>query len=281
MRRAYHRAMDRPRHPFAPPPAAAPRIAPVHGAHADLACRLCGQPLSALQRRRGDVCDAMDCRRRAVDELRKAEREQSLADAVLRACDDWNEPALRAAPVVWLSDHDARLVAATADELAEQRDYLIGLEAAAAGPDPMRIDGEPPSADDSADPAIGHRLCAFCAGRCCRTGGQHNAFIRADLMRRWLLRHEGRAWADAVDDYLRRIPERHASGSCLNHGERGCTLPREMRSDICNEYACDPLVRVRTLATADPALQVVAAVVKEHGLRDAAVVSAAGIRAIG
>ncbi len=263
----------------AAPSAASPATA-ARGAQAPRACRLCGLPLTALQRVRGDICDAMDCRRQATDARRKAEREAELGAAVLRAADDWNQPSLRTAPIVWLSDNDARLVDVSAADLAEQRDYLIGLEVAAVGPDPLPpVDADfDPGDRADADPVVGHRLCAFCAGRCCRLGALHNAFVRADLVRRWLVRHEGRTWADAVDDYLRHIPRRHANGSCLNHGERGCTLPREMRSDICNEFACDPLVSVREFAAVDPACEIVAGVVKGHGLRDAAVVSAQGIR---
>ena len=272
--------MDRPRQFPVTSPVTSSASSPaafVHGGHAGRACRLCGQPLSALQRVRGNVCDAMDCRRQSIDERRKAEREAALDASVLRAADDWNQPSLRTAPIVWLSDSDAHLVDVSADDLAEYREYLIGLEVAAVGPDPLSVEDTDPGADDDGT-VVGHRLCAFCAGRCCRLGALHNAFVRADLVRRWLVRHEGRTWADAVDDYLRHIPARHASGSCLNHGERGCTLPREMRSDICNEFACDPLVRVREFAAADPACEIVAGVVKRHGLRDAAVVSAQGIR---
>jgi hypothetical protein len=31
------------------------------------------------------------------------------------------------------------------------------------------------------------------------------------------------------------------AGSCINHGATGCSLPREMRSDTCNDYFCNPM----------------------------------------
>ncbi len=248
---------------------------------ASFACRRCGAPLSALQRLRGDVCDAMDCRRRAIDDLRRAERTAALADAVQKAADDGSEPGLRNAPVIWLSDHDTRLVDATDAERAAQREYLRSLEAAAdSDPDSDDARGNRGDRTDAATPTIAHRLCAFCAGRCCRSGADHHAWLGADDLRRWLRHHVGRTWADAVDAYLRRIPDRHVAGSCLHHGEHGCTLPRELRSRTCNAYACDALAELRRLAAAEPGVRVVAAVVKSHRLHGAAMVSADGTRAL-
>ena len=55
-----------------------PAAFPARPATRAQACRLCGQPLSALARLRGDVCDAMDCRRRATDAITRGRREAEL-----------------------------------------------------------------------------------------------------------------------------------------------------------------------------------------------------------
>jgi hypothetical protein len=43
--------------------------------------------------------------------------------------------------------------------------------------------------------------------------------------------------------YLERIPATGYDGSCIFHGEHGCTLDRSLRSGVCNVYYCDMLGR--------------------------------------
>jgi hypothetical protein len=38
--------------------------------------------------------------------------------------------------------------------------------------------------------------------------------------------------------YADRVPAVGYDHSCLFHGERGCTLSRSLRSDVCNSYFC-------------------------------------------
>jgi hypothetical protein len=38
--------------------------------------------------------------------------------------------------------------------------------------------------------------------------------------------------------YVERVPEVGYEGSCIFHGKQGCTLDRELRSDVCNSYFC-------------------------------------------
>jgi len=46
---------------------------------------------------------------------------------------------------------------------------------------------------------------------------------------------------ELFDYYISMLPERTYSGSCVFHGERGCALPREMRSGLCNDFCCEGL----------------------------------------
>jgi hypothetical protein len=268
---------------IAPDPAAAPeRRGPSTSVLGERRCRLCGRTLTPLERVRGDVCDAMDCRRRATDARLRAELDAALDAARERAAAQWRMPGLRDAPVVWLVDHDKALAPVTPAELAEQRAYLMDLGCAAEGPDPM-----PDEVDESVDgggaptgPTAGNQLCALCSGRCCRLGGQQHAFLRAAPLRRWLSHHVGAAWADAVEHYMNLVPGWHAEGSCLYHGERGCTLPRGMRADICNDFECVPLERVQALSAADPGVAVLVGVARHFEMRDAALLSAQGARSL-
>jgi len=43
----------------------------------------------------------------------------------------------------------------------------------------------------------------------------------------------------ALASYLDWVPEESMQGSCIYHTDKGCALPRPLRSDICNAYFCD------------------------------------------
>jgi hypothetical protein len=48
------------------------------------------------------------------------------------------------------------------------------------------------------------------------------------------------------------LPEKSFKDSCVNHTEKGCSLPKNMRSHVCNDYLCDPLNNLRELFTQTP-----------------------------
>ncbi len=257
--------------------AASLRAGPV-GMRAQPACRLCGKALSALERFRGDVCDAMDCRRRAADAAMRARRESDIDALRSLAARAWDVPALAAAPVVWLTHHDEDLAPPLAAELADLREALMALEGDAAEP-PQMAAAEP--APGSAPAALGGHLCTLCRGRCCRLGLRGNAFLGAGQLRHWLAQQQPAAtWADAVDHYLGFVAAEHLDKSCLFHGAHGCTLPRERRSDVCNDFACDALERVRETAAAQPQAVVVVGIVQAQAMRSASAVSAQGSRTL-
>ena len=41
--------------------------------------------------------------------------------------------------------------------------------------------------------------------------------------------------------YLSHLPDASMAGSCIHHTRQGCSLPREMRSQTCNQFRCGPL----------------------------------------
>ena len=255
-------------------PTARFRAAP--GVRAPGTCRWCGRPLSALARVRGDVCDAMDCRRRAADAQAGARRAAHLDRVRAAAAGAWDAPALASAPVLWLRHHDADVTPPSDIDIAELRAHLMALEADAPAAT-SRDAGEP---DDAAAPAIGGHLCALCRGRCCRFGLHGKAFIEAHQLRDWLAQHPEAAWVDAVEHWLGHVAPVHLHSSCLFHAEDGCTLPRERRSDVCNQFACDTLEQLRDVAAAQPAAVVVVGIVASQVLHGAAVVTAQGSRTL-
>ena len=185
-----------------------------------------------------------------------------------------DQPALVAAPVVWLRDHPGDMAPPAAADVAALRAFLLALEGEAAG----TSDAPDPAAADAPRSALDAPLCALCRGRCCRFGLDGRAFLEPQHLRAWLARHPGAAWADAVGHWLGFIGAEHLRGSCLFHGRAGCTLPRERRSDVCNQFACDALEQARDVAAADPRAVVVAGIAASRELRGVAEVSRAGVR---
>ena len=87
---------------------------------------------------------------------------------------------------------------------------------------------------------VARTACNMCKGYCCKGGGEH-AYLDERVMARV---RQARPELDAravMRLYLDRVPEVGYEGSCLFHSEKGCTLDRSLRSDVCNVYFCDML----------------------------------------
>lgn len=245
-------------------------------------CRLCAAPLTALQRLRGDVCGAARCRLAAARERSRARRDEDLAERRDAAARRWQDDAVRHAPVVWLERHETRLVPLPAAMRRAQAAHLARLAAELSAAPGEGSDGPAGSADPGDpvppdDTPLAPALCGFCGGRCCRYGASTHGFVTAALLRRWLQRHPQATPAEAAAAYLRRLPRHHVEGSCPHHGRHGCTLPHEMRSDICNRYACDAL---RTLQDHPAQATVVAAMDRAEALGPVALLRAEGPRVL-
>jgi len=226
--------------------------------------------LTPLERLRGEVCDRLACRRQATDARHAAARAADLAARRAAAARVWQQPGLLAAPVVWLQPHAARLAPVSEDERGGQLAHLQALlDAEAVDAEPVATEPPPIEADGSAS-ALPGRVCAFCAGRCCRHGAFTHAFVDRTLLQRWVARHPGASLGDAAADYAAHLPREHVEGSCLHHTRNGCTLPREMRSDICNRHACDGLINAQQrVADGTPTGLVVAMPATDHVQRAA------------
>lgn len=111
---------------------------------------------------------------------------------------------------------------------------------------------QPPAAPAPvAEVRLGATLCGVCRGGCCPIGGEE-AFLTADTMRRVMRDRTELGPGDLLAAYLAHLPERSATGSCVNQTARGCSLPREMRSDVCNRYYCPALREWQAAQEADP-----------------------------
>ena len=120
--------------------------------------------------------------------------------------------------------------------------YRVRLQATIAAAFAGR--GMAPSQEERAAPAITSRLpghlCAACGGGCCTSGRDH-AYLTVSTIRRYIEQHPEVQPQEVFAAYHGRLTARTQAGSCIHHGANGCTLSRDMRSDICNHYACGQL----------------------------------------
>jgi hypothetical protein len=122
------------------------------------------------------------------------------------------------------------------------RSYLQRIieEARSLAPAPVQ---DLPAADATGGSGMAAHLCGFCGGGCCTKGGEE-AYLRADTMRHFVDRHPGISDEEVLAAYLGRIPPATRAKSCINHTATGCSLPRDMRSGICNRFSCEPLAHL-------------------------------------
>ncbi len=108
------------------------------------------------------------------------------------------------------------------------------------------------SGETAPAPVLG-QTCAACRGFCCLSGRESNAFIDAATIAR-VKRANPELDADEITAlYLNHLPVTSVLLSCVYHGEAGCTLPRAMRSAICNKTICSgQRALVEAMAAAEP-----------------------------
>ncbi len=128
----------------------------------------------------------------------------------------------------------------------------------------------------SRDPALPAEMvlggCSTCRGDCCTAGGTH-AFLRAEsLVRVRAQQAQLGEIADSMDAmtalYVAALPETHYEKSCVYHARFGCTLTRQLRSNLCNRYQCGELTQLsRALDAAGSSRAYVGAADSHHLLR--------------
>ncbi len=94
---------------------------------------------------------------------------------------------------------------------------------------------------DSRVQKISDRLCAACRGACCSSGGE-TAYLSPLSLRKASDAYPALDTAEIVSLYLSRLPSESIEHACINQTASGCSLPKTLRSDICNAYFCDPLL---------------------------------------
>jgi hypothetical protein len=242
------------------------------------------------------VCDSQSCRLKYFLDLseckhgheERARREQTAANRVAaeratrQIVSDWarveGQSDLSESPLALIPYAKSPLTNFSERRRRIFRDYLMRVLSEATRPpsDPPAttpIDAEVPI------PEVLGQICAFCRGSCCRHGGMH-AYLSADTLRRYMAANPGRRPREVLDDYLSRLGNRVVKGSCVYHGPGGCGLPREMRSNICNDFYCGGIHRFRRAIGDSPPATAILAAESEGSVRAVALMSEGKTRAL-
>jgi hypothetical protein len=218
-------------------------------------CSVCARPLTD-QELASRVCSAGACRhewiiarvqrrRLALAEHAHAFRATAAATARIDAPDRF---AIGIVPKLYarisrLPARRRRIIAAHLETLARQ---AAELRAQGIAPDRSEV----PTAPRHELAAVLGRACGRCRGYCCTSGADH-AYLRVETLHRWLDDHPDQDADAAVAAYLAYVGPRTVNRSCQFHRSDGCSLPRDMRADICNRFLCDGLVRISEAAPND------------------------------
>src|SRR5438093_1598470 len=106
--------------------------------------------------------------------------------------------------------------------------------------------------------------CPTCRGFCCALGGTR-AFLDVDTIRNFMAEHPGITAEETLASFMAQLPRRSFQNSCVFHGETGCALPQEMRSDVCKKYYCGGLKEFRQAPLAPEVTRVI--IVASNGRR--------------
>ncbi|AMW05661.1 hypothetical protein [Gemmatimonas phototrophica] len=118
------------------------------------------------------------------------------------------------------------------------RELLATMRQTTADQDDGLIEQPAPLSHDQTRVVVA--VCSACRGHCCTNGREH-AFLRVRTLRDYAAAHPEHTDEAIVQAYLAHLPTHALHPGCVYQGERGCTLPREMRSAICNSYLCTGL----------------------------------------
>jgi hypothetical protein len=144
--------------------------------------------------------------------------------------------------------------AVTPERLARYRAHLqqAALEASrmASLPAPQMPE---PIAEAAGASTLPGQLCGQCGGGGCTRGGDE-AYLAAPTLRRFMDAHPAAGADDVVAAYLAYVPAQAQDGARINHTGAGCTLPRALRSETCNVFACTALQSVLAAQRDDAAV---------------------------
>ncbi|MFT4808970.1 MAG: Fe-S-cluster containining protein [Paraglaciecola sp.] len=224
-------------------------------------CAHCKKTLSFIEHARSLYCEKPICQRAKV-QLYLAENKQRLTAQVIAELEKFikHTPARKlpsrlrkelkkTSPLIALLPANTNQLT----ELDQKRKLeflrhvsMIYKDVKTHNPSANRVYSEqldPPLPKDEAQ-LLGN-ACATCMGYCCRLGQTH-AFVDYPTLKHLLASQPAEfSEKDLLDLYSDYFPEQSYQNSCVFQGNKGCTLPRDVRSITCNNFLCDEVKKYR------------------------------------
>lgn len=88
--------------------------------------------------------------------------------------------------------------------------------------------------------ALNGMICEECKGRCCVNGGD-TALLQKETLMRYMNQNPELSAQQVFSQYEARVSNQTYADSCIHHTKTGCSLPREMRADSCNDFYCSTI----------------------------------------
>ncbi len=213
-------------------------------------CPFCGTVLTPDRIGTG-TCGSLECHDRMIEESgkailarKRAKHDEVSAEVFEAVADQITEAREHAAPdaLLWMvpAQHEP-LVPLPSERLARFREHLDFCAMMAFREPENAVDLETREKNEPDEAPLAGAACATCQGRCCKDRGGDTALLLPNDVARFRQRNPGVTSEQVIDAYLAHLPDVSTQDGCVYQGGQGCTLPREMRQDICNSYYCDSL----------------------------------------
>ena len=221
-------------------------------------CSVCGVEISRMAARMDHTCRGWKCRQQYHAQLQLRIRQSRVRESVRlqefqaklsqyreqHALEEGIDEAESFVPIC--VPGIVRLVIPVNEErklqLRENLKRLIedALELDTCQSEHRSIDRDATNSCEMSLPVLTGQACGICGGYCCTDGGDHG-HLTADVMRTYIDANPAVEPEDLIDKYLSYVGSKTYEDSCIFHGAGGCTLPRSMRSDVCNTHQCNGL----------------------------------------
>lgn len=239
-------------------------------------CCICDKPITHTQATLLHTCDHYKCRFAYLDQLRNEAKELDAKMEIKHRAFREKLDAIRdqAAAVEGISEPstfvpvcvprcDSEITEVSTERRAMLRENLLAVLAELVTSD-LANQQRPPdvpdasvtrvTGDDTSRPSelplVFAAACTTCGGYCCQQGAEH-AHLHASKFDEYLRSHPETDPNQLVEQYMHRVPSSAHENSCIFHAEDGCSLPRELRSDLCNRFECNGLVAIRDAVADD------------------------------
>lgn len=215
--------------------------------------------------------------REEKERIAAADEEESRADALLVAKlqESRSELSQKHIPTVSIPSGKSTLAPIGQERLSRYREHLVEVIAEAFQDPPItdylqqedikkaalveaKLEANPQLAN------LTSASCGLCKGGCC-SAGNDSGLISLETIKRAVKIYKFTNEEEVLNSYLSLLGDQSVEHSCINHGPKGCVLPKRMRSDVCNGYYCESLKELLPSDLTEPAQDIPRALIVQRG----------------